>query len=482
MSFSFTIAAPHPPPFTKILEAADVGEPVQLSGAGWTGDGWPKGLFAKIADAATTATPTEMTPDVEAALARAGLAGSFLAYVNGSARGVDVSKNAAGVTYRVLALSSAEDYALAVRLAAASARLVSATVQAEHGPDAMSAEPAPATFSPDELTQRYGAKFAELNARQMGTWLAEDIASERTYWFFGPRGFVKLGPEDLAKVPKEQRFDAALTALRGERSTITQKSDARRDAILLTAAMAFAAAADGKLDEAEARQLEAHFTTVKELAAFDAKQLLDGARTEVTSIDELRALSSPGLRRKAFVLAAEVIASAQNGAITGDPKDPNVQAICSLAKALDVERDPVFIAQVVRTVSAKYVKSDGDDGLARGLVCGMVLAAAADGHVDEREAAVLAGLARTVPELRARDFHTLVEDATKRIGEGTDKAFAALDVLAPQKNKAFALAAEVALVSGNGEDGTLLPHLRDVLAPDADVADGAVATFAAKYA
>jgi uncharacterized membrane protein YebE (DUF533 family) len=292
---------------------------------------------------------------------------------------------------------------------------------------------------------------------------------------------VKLGPEDLGSVPNEQRFDAALAALRGERPTITQKSDARRDAVLLTAAMAFAAAADGKLDEEEARQLEAHFSTVKELAKLTPKELLEAARSEVKSIDELRGLSSSGLRRKAFVLAAEVIASARNGEITGDPNDPNVKAIASLAKALDLESDPVFIAQVVRTVSAKYVKTDGDDRLASALVCGMVLAAAADGHVDAQEAAVLEGLARTVPELRSRDFQVLVEGATKRIGEGPARALEDLSALGAQKNKGFALAAEVALVAGRGEEGTMLPKLRDVIGPDADVADCAVATFAAKY-
>lgn len=478
MSFSFTIDRAPLPSFLEIVAAADLGEPVQLAGAGWTGEGWPKGLYAKISDAAATPTSMELTPEIEATLARAGISGSFLAFVQGCARGVEVAKTQTGIAFRVLALSSAEDYALAVRLAAATARLVKAQVQAEHGSDGAPVPPA----SPDDLLARFDAKFADLNARQMGTWLAEDIAQERTYYFQGPRGFVKLGPDDLAAVPKEQRFDAALAALRGEPPSITHATDARRDAVLLTAAMAFAAAADGKLDDAEARQLEAHFQTVRELSTHPAKELLESARAEVKSIDELRTLSSAGLRRKAFVLAAEVIASAQHGAITGDPKDPNVKAIASLAKALDVEKEPVFIAQVVRTVFAKYAPSAGaDDTLARALVGGMLLAAAADGHVDAQEAAVLAGLAMTVPELKTRDFHELVDGATKRMSEGPAVAFGELGKLDASRNKAFALVAEVALVAGKGESGTLLPKLREVIAPDPDVADGAVATFAAKY-
>ena len=47
------------------------------------------------------------------------------------------------------------------------------------------------------------------------------------------------------------------------------------------------------------------------------------------------------------------------------------------------------------------------------------------------------------------------------------------------KNKCFAVATEVALVSGLSAERTLLPRLVKMLAPDEP--DAAVATFAAKY-
>ena len=133
MSSTFTVEATGDtgslPSFTEMLAAAEIGEPVQLAGAGWTGASWPRGLFAKIADAATVPSAMDLTPDLEASFARAGLAGSFLAYVRGSARGVVLSRTAASVTFAVLALSTPEDYRLAIRLAAAVARLSGANVR-----------------------------------------------------------------------------------------------------------------------------------------------------------------------------------------------------------------------------------------------------------------------------------------------------------------------------------------------------------------
>jgi len=112
----------------------------------------------------------------------------------------------------------------------------------------------------------------------------------------------------------------------------------------------------------------------------------------------------------------------------------------------------------------------------------MLLTAAADGRIDDQEAAVLSALARTVPELRTRDVSTIFDAAKTRMNDGVEVALGDLAGLPSCKNKCFALAAEVALISGRGPDGTLLPRLRERLAPDSDYADSAVATFAAKYA
>ena len=474
MSFTFLVESGALPSFTALVAGAGAGEPVQLAGAGWTGEPWPVGLFAKVADASTVPSTIELTPELEETFARAGIVGSFLVFVRGSARGVVVSRTTTGVTFEVLALASAADYALAIQLAVAAARLGGAG--AKVGPQDESA------LSPDDALARFDAKFAETNARQMGTWLAEDVAAGRTYYFQGPRGWVKVTPDDLRETPQEGRLARARQLVLGDAAPpAVTSSDPRRDAVLLTAAMVFAAGADGRLDDEEARQLEAHFATVKELAAFPARELLDAVKTAVPSLDALRGLASPALRKKAFVLAGEVIASAQGGKLLGDASDPNVQAISALATALGLDGDQAFIARVVTTVMAKYQAVEVGDDVARSLVLGMLLAAAADGVVDAHEAALLSALARTVPELRSRNVETLFEAARARMNGGLEAALADLDALGGQENKCFALASEVALVAGRGPAGTILPRLREHIKPDANYAECAIATFAAKY-
>jgi uncharacterized membrane protein YebE (DUF533 family) len=478
MSSTFAVETGSLPSFTGVLAAAEIGEPVQLTGAGWTGASWPRGLFAKIADATTVPSAIELTPELEGSFTRAGLAGSFLAYVHSSARGVVLSRTPAGVTFSVLALSAPDDYRIAIRLAAATARLAGAKVRISDD-----ASPTTEEVTPDEALARFGAVFAEENARQIGTWLAEDIAEGRTYYFQGPHGFTKLAPEHLKHLPKEQRLARAREILRGETAPLdVTAADPRREAVLLTAAMVFAAGADGRLDDEEARQLEAHFATIKELGRYPARELLDAVKAEVPSIDALRELASPILRRKAFVLAGEVIASAQGGKLGGEPSDPNVQAISTLATALGLEGDQTFIARVVTAVMAKYATVEVDDAVARSFVLGMLLAAAADGQVDAQEAALLASLARTVPDLRSRDVEALFEAARARMNDGLEAALLDLEALGGHENKCFALAAEVALVAGHGEAGTMLPRLRDHIRPEPGYADCAIATFAAKYA
>lgn len=478
MSSTFAVETGTLPTFTEMLAAADLDEPVQLTGAGWTGASWPHGLFAKIADAATVPSAIELTPELEASFARAGLAGSCLAYVRGSARGVVLSRTPAGVTFAVLALSSPEDYALAIGLAVATARLAGAKVRVFDD-----ASPTVEEMIPEDALARFGATFAEEDARQVGTWLAEDVAEGRTYYFQGPHGFTKLAPQDLRELPKDRRLARAREILRGDVAPIdVTASDPRREAVLLTAAMVFAAGADGRLDEEEARQLEAHFATIKELGRYPARDLLDAVKTEVSGIEALRELASETLRRKAFILAGEVIASAQGGKLGGNPSDPNVQAISTLATALGLDADQTFIARVVTTLMAKYATVEVDDAVARSFVLGMLLAAAADGHVDAQEAALLSALARTVPDLRSRDVEALFEAARARMNDGLDAALVDFGALGGHENKCFALAAEVALVAGHGEAGTMLPRLRDHIRPEPAYADCAIATFAAKYA
>ena len=66
VSISFNVQATELPAFNAIVGASGTIDPVQLTGAGWIGEAWPKGLFAKIVDAASAATKLELTPELEA--------------------------------------------------------------------------------------------------------------------------------------------------------------------------------------------------------------------------------------------------------------------------------------------------------------------------------------------------------------------------------------------------------------------------------
>lgn len=474
-----SIVAPPAPGSAPVSASASGAEPVQVIGAGFTGDEWPKGLYAKVSDVASAPSTIELTPDLEATFLRAGFVGSFIAFTRTSSRGVLVTKTSDSVAYRVLALASPADYALATRLAAQTARLAKTTVAVDD-PSAPIAEP----VSAEDLATRYDAKRANAHAREVGTWLVDDMAKERTYWFQGPRGWVELGPDQLGSVEEKARFDRALYLLVGgayaDETAVCP--DERRRAILLTAAMAYAAGADGKLEKAESRQLEAHFATVRDFAGFAPRELLDVVRSEVGGLSALGELGSSRLRKKAFVLAGEVIASAQDGKLTGEATDPNVLAVTELAKALGLDDEQVFVAEVVQAASAKYTNLEVDDATAEKLVVAMLLAAAADGRIDEAESAVLSALARTVPELAKRDVTTVFDRAKKRLASDVEGSLGTLSDLGDAKHKCFALAAEVALVAGRGPEGTLLPRLRTAIAPDAAVADSVVTTFATKYA
>lgn len=445
----------------------------------------------------------ELTPQLEAIFTKMGLgAGTFLAHVPGkSTRGVEVSwLTRDRAQFRVCALATGDDYALAAKLAASLAQLVGAKVEAEHGVDGGAID----GLSPSALLSTFDTAFFEKNARDMGNGLLSQVVGGASYFFFTPAGWVALRPEHFVGVDVAERITRArkvlLDAQSATSASLTQTLpshgaaiDGKRIAVLLARGMVFAAAADGKLDPAEARVLERHFLTVNALRGYDPQEILQQAQAQaqthaaasshVREIVELPTL----YRHTAFVLAAEILACTRGGMIAGDLNDPNVKAAMTLASVLGLTADENFLVRTSATIAAKYVDAGTavTDEMARTMTLAMLLAAAADGRVTDHETAVMAALAQTVPELRARDFAPLVEQAKGRVAQAAGD-FAAMPKF---KNKTFGLACEIALCSRSADAGgsrvsvpPVLDQLQTWLGIPKEFADGAIRIYAAKYA
>src|SRR4051812_44967055 len=81
------------------------------------------------------------------------------------------------------------------------------------------------------------------------------------------------------------------------------------------------------------------------------------------------------------------------------------------------QNDQPFVLQVGLTVAAKFIDgaSGVNDEMARTMVLAMLLVAAADGQISTHEEAVMTAFARTVPELKSRDFGALLTAAKERL-------------------------------------------------------------------
>jgi uncharacterized membrane protein YebE (DUF533 family) len=492
VSFSFWVRVASAPSFAAVVEGAGAGGACELAHAGAPVDGWPKGRLTKVPDASSAASALDVTPQLDALFAKLGLvSGAFIAHVPGkSSRGVEVSWLKKGTAqFRVCALATAADYALARDLAASLARSTGGVVEPEHGVDG--GEQAPLT--PDALVAAFDTAFFEKNAREMGgALLSMIVGGAAPFFFYGPRGWVSLAANDLAgAVDVDARLTRARAILSGAEapraSAAASVVDGKRVAALLARAMVYAAAADGRLDPEEARVIERHFLTVNALRGYDADAILADAQRDGAagaSLESLREL--PQLfRYTAFVLSAEILACTRGGKIYGELSDPNVQAASKLATILGLAADEAFIIRAGVTVAAKYIDggSDVSDDMARTMTLAMLLAAAADGDVSDHETAVMAALAMTVPELRARDFGALVEAAKGRVAH----AAADFTAMPKYKNKTYGLACEIALCGQSGGGGRIsvppvLDQLQKWLGVPADFADGAVRVYGAKYA
>lgn len=132
-------------------------------------------------------------------------------------------------------------------------------------------------------------------------------------------------------------------------------------------------------------------------------------------------------------------------------------------------------------------KAPTDDAL---LIHAMFLMAGADGNFDDEETAVIIGFANSLPEFKEtteQQFQNLIGEAKKlaRKFETPQASVAALSQLSTPKlkQKAFLLAADIALSSGDVDEAedSMLESMARVLGIDENTANTIVNVLAIKY-
>jgi tellurite resistance protein len=132
-------------------------------------------------------------------------------------------------------------------------------------------------------------------------------------------------------------------------------------------------------------------------------------------------------------------------------------------------------------------KAPSDDAL---LIHAMFLMAGADGNFDDEETSVIRGFANSLPEFKdtnEQEWMSLVGDARKlaRKFENPKASVAALGQLSTPKlkQKAFLLAADIALASGDvdEDEDAMLESMQRVLGLDDSTANAIINVLAIKY-
>ncbi|HEX2872132.1 MAG TPA: tellurite resistance TerB family protein [Polyangiaceae bacterium] len=132
-------------------------------------------------------------------------------------------------------------------------------------------------------------------------------------------------------------------------------------------------------------------------------------------------------------------------------------------------------------------KAPSDDAL---LIHAMFLMAGADGNFDDEEISVIRGFANSLPEFKnttEQEFQALIGEAKKvaRKFETPQASVAALSALSTTKlkQKAFLLAADIALASGDvdEDEDALLESMGRVLSIDENTANTIINVLAIKY-
>ena len=133
-----------------------------------------------------------------------------------------------------------------------------------------------------------------------------------------------------------------------------------------------------------------------------------------------------------------------------------------------------------RLTGMTSTKKPTDDVL---LVHTMLLMAGADGYIDDEEIATVEAFACTLPEFKERDFGDVVGEAQKMVRKESVNALAEFSSQA-LKTKAFVLAADIALASGDVDENEdqLLETMQRLLNIDEQTAQTVIWVLSLKYA
>lgn len=127
------------------------------------------------------------------------------------------------------------------------------------------------------------------------------------------------------------------------------------DDVLLLHSMMLMAGADGYFDDAEADTIEAFFMQLPEFEGKDFGEVYANAKKMVSkypslkeSVKALAELSTPALKRKAFILAADIAFS------SGDVDEAEDELLSAMGRVMDI--DEATANKVLEVLAMKYAK------------------------------------------------------------------------------------------------------------------------------
>lgn len=127
------------------------------------------------------------------------------------------------------------------------------------------------------------------------------------------------------------------------------------DDVLLLHSMILMAGADGYFDDAEADTLQAFFSQLPEFQDKEFDEVYGNAKRMVSkypnlkeSVKALAELSTPALKKKAFILAADIAFS------SGDVDEAEDEMLSAMGRVMDIDEGTA--TKVLDVLSMKYAK------------------------------------------------------------------------------------------------------------------------------